>query len=78
MAFDSDTVVLLSDRYPAGTLAVGRIAAGGQIATPVHAIAIAPRLEFDTYAMARRGPDVVVAWSRSTPMNGIRIARVTP
>ena len=74
-AFGGDTVVMASG----GTdtrLSVTRVGSDGTIVTPTRTVAgTPPPSSFFSQGLARRGPDVVVAWAQ---IQKIMLARVTP
>jgi hypothetical protein len=70
-AFGDDTVVFTRELYGL-TLSFTRVALDGKVITPPREIL---RAQISDYAAARRGPDVVVAW---TGPRGLQLARVLP
>jgi hypothetical protein len=77
VALGDDTAVLLGG-MDWHALGMARVAGDGKIVTPAAQIA-RTRFGIETYALARRGNEVVAAWNASTTKAGrIGLARLTP
>jgi hypothetical protein len=74
-AFGDDTVVLLGS-YDGTKLAITRVASDGRVVVPATDIARTLNSPLGTYDMVRRGPEVVVAWTKGG--QGLGLARVVP
>jgi hypothetical protein len=74
VAFTADTLVAINGSYINGLITLVHLASDGQTVAPVYNIARSPYYYLGSFAMVRRGSDVVVGWLRE----GLSLARVTP
>lgn len=73
-AFGDDTFFALSGPY-GGLFGATRLAPSGAVVTPIYPVAVGREIYW--YAVAKRGPDAIVAWT-GNPQGPLKIARLVP